>query len=232
MTLLIGVSLACTMAFVGLVLLVIADPAWLDRVDQRISADAYAFTLDHGWCEGLARAATFLGNGATITVLTIVVGVCCLFVGRWKLALWLGLTVTGGALLGTAVKVSMERIRPESAGILTSAEGFAFPSGHARGATTVYVAVTLVVGWQLLHPHRRSRVASFALVTALVGAVGISRVLLGAHWPSDVLGGWLLGSAWVTAATVVLLRMTQAETRRTRRDDVRLSAPSDPPAEA
>ena len=208
---LVWISAACAAAFFALAVLVGASPGWLERLDQRWSADAYAFTLDHGWCEALARAATFLGNGATITVLTVVVGLACVVRRRWQLGLWLALTVAGGALLGTAVKESLERMRPESAGVLTSAEGFAFPSGHARGATIAYVAVVLVVGWQVLRPERRARVASFALVTAVIGAVGISRVLLGAHWPSDVLGGWLLGSAWVTASTAVLLRLTAAK---------------------
>ena len=208
---LVRASVACAATFLALAVVVTVGSAWLDSLDERMSARAYAFTLDHPWCEAIARVATFLGNGQTVTAVTAVVAVMCAWRRRWLLAGWLVVTVGGGALLGTAVKVSVERIRPGSAGVLTSAQGFSFPSGHARGATIAYVAVFLVVAWQVFRPGRRSRVASAAAVTAVVGAVGLSRVFLGAHWPSDVLGGWLLGSAWVMAATAVLLRMTRSD---------------------
>lgn len=212
-TLLVAASVACAAAFVALAAAVTAGSTWLERFDERISARAYAFTLDHQWCEAMARVATFLGNGGTVTVVTALVALTCAWKGRWPLGLWLALTVGGSALVGTVVKVSMERVRPGSAGVLTSAQGFAFPSGHARGATVTYVAVVLVVGWQVRRPARGVRVASAAAVTAVVGVVGLSRVFLGAHWPSDVLGGWLLGSAWVTASTAVLLWRTSSDRR-------------------
>lgn len=201
-------SLACGVSFFLLAVLVGSGWSRLAALDEQGLARAYAFTLGHGWCEELARAATFLGDGWTVMALTAVVAVGCASTGRWGLAWWLVVTVAGSAVTGTVVKESMRRLRPDSAGILTSAQGFAFPSGHTRSATVTYVAVVLVVGWQVLHPARRTRVVSAAAVTAVVGSVGLSRIFLGAHWPSDVLGGWLLGSAWVTAATVVLMKMT------------------------
>ncbi len=208
---LVRASVACACAFVALAVVVSIGSPWLDSLDLRISTRAYAFTLDHPWCEAMARVATFLGNGQTVTAVTAVVALACAWQRRWLLGGWLAVTVAGGAIVGTAVKVSVERVRPDSAGALTSAQGFSFPSGHSRGATIVYVAVCLVVGWQVFRPHRRARVTSAAAVTAVIGAVGLSRVLLGAHWPSDVVGGWLLGSAWVTASTAVLLRLTRSD---------------------
>jgi undecaprenyl-diphosphatase len=206
-------SLVCGVAFALLAILVASGWSRLAALDERVSARWFAFTLEHRWCEALARAATFLGNGWTVTVLTGVVAVTLAVRGRWLLAWWLVLTVAGSAVVGTVVKVSIERTRPDSAGILTSAQGFAFPSGHTRSATVLCVAVVLVVGWQVLHPARRARVAILAVVTAVVGSVGLSRVFLGAHWPSDVLGGWLLGSALVSGSAVVLLRMTASDHR-------------------
>jgi undecaprenyl-diphosphatase len=195
------------------VLLAIAVSVGWDSLvafDNRWSSRAYSFTLTHGWCEWLARAATSLGNGLTVTVVTAVVAIVCLLIRRRRLGIWLAVTVAGGALANTAIKYAMERVRPATAGVLTSAHGFAFPSGHTQIATVTYPAVVLVVGWQLRQPGRLVRRISAAVVTLVVAAVGLSRIFLGVHWPTDVLGGWLFGSAWVTASTAVLLRSAAA----------------------
>jgi len=126
---------------------------------------------------------------------------------RFLTAAWLAVTVAGSSLVNSLVKAAVEEVRPASAGAVTPADGFSYPSGHTQAATVTYVAVVLVVGWQVLHPGRRARIVSAGAVALLAGAVGCSRVLLGAHWPSDVLGGWLLGSCWVTAATAVLIAL-------------------------
>jgi undecaprenyl-diphosphatase len=195
---------ACFVPF--LVLAVAVARAWppLTRLDERWSAWAFTFTETHAWFHTLALGATWFGNGATITILTTLAVVGCLLVRRFGLAAWLAVTVAGTALANTAIKHEIERLRPPSANLLAPAEGFAFPSAHAQAATVAYVAIVLVVGWQVLRPGPAARRVSATAVTLVVLAVGLSRVFLGAHWPSDVLGGWLLGAAWVSVATALL----------------------------
>jgi undecaprenyl-diphosphatase len=203
--LLVRASAALFGAFLVLAGLVWAGNDRLTAYDTRWSARAYSFTSDHDWCLWLAHGATWLGSGPVVVALTTAAALLCLFGRRWGLAWWVVATVAGSALVNSLVKAGLDITRPSSAGALTTAHGFAFPSGHTQAATVTYVAVVLVVGGRAglvgwLRP------AAVVVVTAVVAAVGLSRVLLGAHWPSDVAGGWLLGSAWVTAATVVLLR--------------------------
>jgi membrane-associated phospholipid phosphatase len=203
-------SAACAVLFGLLAIAVSVGWDSLVALDKRWSSRAYSFTLAHGWCETLARAATSLGNGLTVTAVTAVVAIACMLARRRTLGLWLAVTVAGSALVNSALKYAMERVRPATAGVVTSAHGFAFPSGHTQIATVTYPAVILVVGWQLLEPGQLVRRLSAAVVTLVVAAVGLSRIFLGAHWPTDVLGGWLFGSAWVTASTAVMLRRIAA----------------------
>ncbi len=201
------VAVGCGTAFVILTALVWAAWAPLVAFDQRWASAAFDFTTAHSWCLTLSRAATSCADTVTIIVLTAVVCVALLMRRRGLLALWLAVTVAGSALLNSILKASLQATRPASAGQLTAAHGFSFPSGHTQAATVTYPAVVLVVGWIVFRPGRRVRRFSATAVYLLVAAVGASRVLLGVHWPSDVLGGFLLGSAWVAGATLTLLRL-------------------------
>jgi undecaprenyl-diphosphatase len=195
----------CGVAFVVLAALVWAGTDWLVAADAEWSARAYAFMLTHPWCEALARAATWMGGGAVITTVTAVAVLTCALLRRRVLAWWLAVTVAGAAAANTVLKTTLEQTRPPTAGVQTSAHGFAFPSGHTQAATVTYVALVLVVAWQIWAPSSWARWVSAAAVVTLVVGVGLSRLFLGAHWPSDVLGGWLFGATWVAAATAVLL---------------------------
>jgi membrane-associated phospholipid phosphatase len=120
---------------------------------------------------------------------------------RWDLG-WLTLAVIGGALAITAaIKLLTDRMRPD--GGLTDTFSSAFPSGHAVRAAAVYTLVAwLVLRWT--SPHRRTtRVLVVAVAVAMILAIGTSRLLLGAHWLTDVVGGYVLGVLWVAVCVVV-----------------------------
>lgn len=101
-----------------------------------------------------------------------------------------------GGLLNLAVKAAVGRDRPDLPEPVSHAPGFAFPSGHAMGSA-IGVSVLLFVLLPLLAP--RWRRPAVAMGTLFAVTVGLSRIVLGVHWVSDVLGGWLLSVAWVLA---------------------------------
>ena len=124
----------------------------------------------------------------------------------WWTALWLAATVTLGALLQQGLKAAVDRPRPVWRDPVDSAHYASFPSGHAMTAT-------IVCGLLLWLLHRYGpgralwRTATAVALVSVVG-VGLTRVWLGVHWTSDVLGGWLLG-AMVVALAVAAHRRRQ-----------------------
>ncbi len=112
--------------------------------------------------------------------------------GLGSRALWAAITVALGWGLGNVVKQLVARARPVVENAVDHAPGYSFPSGHATN-TTVASIVLLVLLWPLL--RHRGRTVAVVLVVALVLLIGLDRVMLGVHYPSDVLGGYLLGAA-------------------------------------
>lgn len=126
----------------------------------------------------------------------LVVALVCVWAWRRRglgtRALWAMITVLLGWGLGNAVKAVVGRARPVVEHAVDHAPGYSFPSGHATN-TTVAAIVLLVLLWPLL--RRRGRATGVVLAVAVVLLIGLDRVMLGAHFPSDVLGGYLLGAA-------------------------------------
>jgi membrane-associated phospholipid phosphatase len=116
----------------------------------------------------------------------------------WRLAIWMVVTMAGEALLDVVLKSAFGRARPSFRDPLVHAAGGSFPSGHAFGSFVGCAVVVLVV-MPLFNRTGRSLV--IAAATLIVLAVGFSRIGLGAHYVTDVLGGWLLGAAWVSLTT-------------------------------
>ena len=120
--------------------------------------------------------------------------------GAHRLTFFLLATTLGGAVLSTAVKVLVDRPRPEVDHPIATAFGKSFPSGHALSSTVVYGAVLLTF-LPVLAGRRRH--AAVAISSVLVLAIGASRLMLGVHFLSDVAGGFVLGVAWLCAATAI-----------------------------
>ncbi|HEX2383659.1 MAG TPA: phosphatase PAP2 family protein [Acidimicrobiales bacterium] len=120
--------------------------------------------------------------------------------GRRRLAIYLVVTVVGGSLVDTAVKVLVNRPRPVVDHPLDTAFGTSFPSGHSMASTLTYGALVLAF---LPVLSRRARRWAVAGAVVMVLAIGCSRLLLGMHFLTDVLGGYVLGFAWLIGATAV-----------------------------
>ena len=130
---------------------------------------------------------TRLGGAA----ITLTVGLAALLLllshKKVKLGFLLAVTILGERLLVDALKGALARPRPLGGEYLV--ESMAFPSGHAANSMTVYLAITL-----LALPPRGRRAGAIAAI-ALSLLIGVTRIILGVHWTSDVIGGWALGIA-------------------------------------
>jgi undecaprenyl-diphosphatase len=120
--------------------------------------------------------------------------------GRRRLATYLVVTVVGGSLVDTAVKLLVNRPRPVVDHPLDTAFGTSFPSGHSMASTLTYGALLLTF---LPVLSRRHRIAAVIGATAIVLMIGSSRLLLGVHFLTDVIGGYVLGLAWLFGATAL-----------------------------
>jgi undecaprenyl-diphosphatase len=126
-----------------------------------------------------------------------------LVVRRWREATFAGVSFAGSALLNVATKQFFQRDRPTLWESIAPEHTFSFPSGHAMGSATLAMVVLLLC-W---HTRFRWPVAALAALFALT--VGASRIYLGVHYPSDILGGWAAGIAWVSGVYLVLYRIRE-----------------------
>lgn len=150
----------------------------------------------------VGRAFTFLGEGPVLILISVAAAAWLLWRGSPSAALVLvAVTLIGQALI-QAQKYGIQRLRPEDLEHLVPVSNPSFPSGHAGNSMIVFLTIALILG-------RGSRWSGFAIICALLLAllVGVSRVVLGVHWPSDVAGGWAFGLLWVLIALPLAERL-------------------------
>ncbi|MCT7374749.1 phosphatase PAP2 family protein [Chelativorans sp. EGI FJ00035] len=154
------------------------------------------------WLEEVALEITALG-GYTLIVLALAVIVGLLVVTRrYGPALYAVLSVGSGALISHFLKQYYERPRPDLADHLDVVHTLSFPSGHALVATVAYLTMAALV--VRFFDDLRVRLYVLFVAVAVSVAVGITRVYLGVHWPSDVAAGWALGAAWASLTWLVV----------------------------
>lgn len=193
-------------------LLGLVEARWepLRAVDQGVAQALHSLATGHPVVVAVMQAVSDLGGSTTWWVLHSAATLYLLVRRLPRLALFVAVTAAGGGLLNLAVKAAVSRDRPDLPEQVSHAPGFAFPSGHTMGSA-IGVSVLLLVFLPVLAPRwRRPAVAAGALFAL---AVGLSRIVLGVHWVSDVVGGWLLSLAWVLAM-VAVFRAWQRESGR------------------
>ncbi len=146
------------------------------------------------WLEGMVRDITALGSTAVLVLLTALVILFLLLAGKWQIALFVLVSVGGGQIVSSLLKLGIDRPRPELVSHLMTESSLSFPSGHAMMSAVTYLTLGSLLA--RIVPQRRLKVFFIGVAVLLTFLVGTSRVFLGVHWPSDVLGGWCAGFAW------------------------------------
>lgn len=184
---------------VGLLLLAVEEH-WkpLRRLDQSIADALHTQALGHPDLVHAMVAVSDVGSPTVMRVLVAVVALGLWLRGSRRLALWAAATMLGGAILDVLLKTLVNRARPVFVHPVATAPGASFPSGHAFTAT-LGAGVLLLCVLPLL--GRRGTVLAWILACLVPLAVGYSRIALGVHWVSDVVGGWLLGVGLIAGTT-------------------------------
>ncbi len=162
------------------------------------------------WVEEMARDVTALGGVTVLTFLTLAAAGFLWLLRRRGTALYLLASVASGVALSTTAKALFDRPRPDLVPHGSVVYTASFPSGHALMAAVVYLTLAVLVA--LTFPERRLRVYVMSLAVLVTVAVGLSRVYLGVHWPTDVLAGWAAGGAWALACAALALLLSRRGT--------------------
>lgn len=175
------------------------------------------------WLTWVMLAVTQLGSAWF--VITLVAIVTLVLVGRRSsrsLMLIVPLSAAGASLLVTVVKLLIARPRPTIGDVVAVANGFSFPSGHSAQAVATYAALAWVVTRGLF--RRGARTAVWLAAGVIVLLIGFSRLYLGVHWLSDVIGGYTIGACWLVV--VVTSVVATQHVRRTGRSPASSQSPA------
>lgn len=158
------------------------------------AAGAARHTTVAAWLTPIMQAASAIGDTAGRALTLFAAAGALLWSGRRHAACWLVATAAFGTLLNTALKQVFAAPRPDLLPHLDIVHSYSFPSGHAAGNMILFGALGLVIG----------RRVAFIPAALMIALVGISRIWLGVHWPSDVLAGWIEGIGWLALCRVWL----------------------------
>lgn len=157
------------------------------------------------WLPGTMIDLSALGSVVVLTLVSLLAVALLLFRKRHGLAVVMAAATGGGALASMLLKDLFARPRPDIVPHLVEVNTMSFPSGHATNSAIVYLTVAMVLARNF--EDRPTRLFILASAVALVIAVGVTRVFLGVHYPSDVVAGWMAGAAWALAMGAVTARL-------------------------
>jgi membrane-associated phospholipid phosphatase len=199
----------------------------LELVDQPVAV----FFVGHreAWLTRLLQDITNVGSARLLLPLIVAVGV-----GWWlRRRTWRPLALLAAAYLGAdlafnAVMDLVQRPRPPAAILLKPVAGPSFPSGHATQAVAVYGMLAALLA--AATPRWARKVAAWAAAVVIVEVVAVSRLYLGAHWLTDVLGGLALGAAWLFALLTSVRTIDHLRAHHPDQPPQAVTQADDPPA--
>jgi undecaprenyl-diphosphatase len=192
-------------------------------VDERIllelrdADDPYRGVGPH-FLPGMMRDVTALGSATLAIVFSVALVGWLLLTGRPGAAFFVVVAIAGASLLNDVLKDAFERERPTIVPHLMDSSSQSFPSGHTMISAVLYPTMAEIFG-RLVRPRRlRYYLMSLAILAAIL--VGFSRVYLGVHYPSDVIGGLCIGFAWALLCGITARRLQRLQVFRSRPKDV------------
>jgi undecaprenyl-diphosphatase len=165
---------------------------WVLRALRR--PDHPAVPIGPLWLQGIAYDMTMLGDARVLLAIILATAVYLMIRGRFAMAGFVAATTVGGMMMNPVLKGIYARPRPTVVPALMVVQSSSFPSGHSMAAAVVYLTLGALLARTTKRWHLRLAWLSTAL--ALTVLVGLSRVFLGVHYPSDVLAGWCAGALW------------------------------------
>jgi undecaprenyl-diphosphatase len=194
--LLVGaVAILLTLAFVELAGHVIEGQT--HAFDHWVLLQAQAWRAAHPWLTEVMRDLSGIGSTVTLTLVTVVTVGYLWLVATHRAAWLVATSVISGAALMSLMKIAFGRLRPDLAQAAIMVPGLSFPSGHSSMAAIVFLTLGTLIASTRTRLRERSYILAVASLLALL--VGVSRMMLGVHWATDVLGGWAFGVGWAMA---------------------------------
>jgi undecaprenyl-diphosphatase len=185
---------SAALVFAILLLLVRLQWAPLESVDRGAANHLNSLVAGHKMLVSAIKGITWLGSDGVLWVVILGATLILAIRRRWRLAIYLLVTGAGAIVLDPILKSLVGRLRPVVAHPVAYGTGDSFPSGHSLGSIVCYGALFLVF---VPATRGRWRTVFTTAIIALVALIGISRLLLGVHYLSDVLGAWAIGITWL-----------------------------------
>lgn len=175
--------------------------AFDERVLLALRTSDPADPVGPGWVESSMLDITALGGFAVLALIVLLACGYLAVIKKWGDAALLLIATLGGTAISEGLKMGFNRPRPDLVAHVVETTSMSFPSGHAMLSAVTY----LTLGVLLARTQERKRVRGYILGGAIVLTllIGVSRVYLGVHWPTDVLAGWCLGAAWALACWIM-----------------------------
>jgi undecaprenyl-diphosphatase len=153
------------------------------------------------WLEESVRDITALGSAPTLVIAVLAVAGFLALAKAWRLAIFTLAASGGGLVVSSLLKYVVDRPRPDLVPHGNLIYTTSFPSGHSMMSAVVYLTLAALIA--RLMEKRRLKTYALGVAILLTLLVGISRIYLGVHWPSDVLAGWAAGAAWALGCWLV-----------------------------